>query len=136
MPVELSQLMQLVSRQRTSLQVGDLPRIVATYLQCHPAIVYLGHEEILKIVHKHPEIRVEELQCLPFAISKGEYREDRQRGRCVTIFYKSSINNKLYIIGLKSTYDGGEVWIQSFYRTTQSKAQNKRQGRKLICNSK
>src|SRR5580700_5202100 len=80
MPVELSQLMQLVSRQRTSLQVGDLPRIVATYLQCHPAIVYLGHEEILKIVHKHPEIRVEELQCLPFAISKGEYREDRQRG--------------------------------------------------------
>jgi len=98
MPVELSLLMQLVSGQKSSLQVGDLPRTVASYLRCRPAIVYLGHEEVLKIVHKHSEIRVEELQCLPFAIAKGEYREDRQRGRCVTIFYKSPINNKLYII--------------------------------------
>jgi hypothetical protein len=108
--------MQLVSGQKSSLQVGDLPRIVAEYLGCHPAIVYLGHNEVIKIVRKHSAIRVEELQCLPFAIAKGEYREDQARGKCVTVFYNEPSKNKLYIIGLKSACRGGEVWVQSFYR--------------------
>jgi hypothetical protein len=101
--------MQLVSGQKPSLQVGDLPRVVAEHLGCHPAIVYLGHEEVLKIVRKHPKIRVEELQCLPFAIAKGEYREDPERGKCVTVFYNEPTKNKLYLIGLKSACAGGEV---------------------------
>jgi hypothetical protein len=61
--------MQLVSGQKSSLPVGDLPQDVAKYLGCHHGIVYLGHKEVLKIVRKHPEIHVEELQCLPFAIA-------------------------------------------------------------------
>ncbi len=69
MPMELSHLIQLVCGQKSSLPVGDLPQDVAKYLGCHPGIVYLGHKEVLKIVRKHPEIRVEELQCLPFAIA-------------------------------------------------------------------
>ena len=69
MPMELSHLIQLVCGQKSSLPVGDLPQDVAKYLGCHPGIVYLGHKEVLKIVRKHREIRVEELQCLPFAIA-------------------------------------------------------------------
>jgi hypothetical protein len=93
MPMEL---IQLVSGQKSSLPVGDLPRDVAKYLGCHLGIVYLGHKEVLKIVRKHPEIRVEELQCLPFAIALGEYREDAHRECCVTIFYNEPIKNTLY----------------------------------------
>ena len=62
-------MIQLVSGQKSSLPVGDLPQDVAKYLGCHLGLVYLGHKEVLKIVRKHPEIRVEELQCLPFAIA-------------------------------------------------------------------
>jgi hypothetical protein len=132
MPVELSHLMQLVSGQKSSLPVGDLPRAVAKHLGCHPAIVYLGHKEVLKIVRKHPEISVEELQCLPFAIAQGEYHEDTCRAQCVTIFYNEPTKSKLYIIGVKSACSGGEAWIQSFYRTTPDKSKNKRQ-HKLLC---
>ncbi|MGO9238851.1 MAG: hypothetical protein ACLP4V_33875 [Methylocella sp.] len=64
-------MMQLVSGQKSSLPVGDLPEDVAKYLGCYPGIVYLGHKEVLKIIRKHPEIRVEERQCLPFAIALG-----------------------------------------------------------------
>jgi hypothetical protein len=128
--------MQLVSGQRTSLQVGDLPRPVAAYLGCHPAIVYLGHSEVLKIVRKHSEIRVEELQCLPYAIADGEYRDDAQRGRCVTVFYNEPRKNKLYIIGLKAACRGCEVWVQSFYRTTPDKAKNKRQNNSFLYKKK
>jgi hypothetical protein len=132
MPVELSYLMQLVSGQKPSLQVGELPRVVAEHLGCHPAIVYLGHEEVLKIVRKHPKIRVEELQCLPFAIAKGEYREDHERGKCVTVFYNEPTKNKLYLIGLKSACAGGEVWVQSFYRTSPENCRSKRGKNKLL----
>jgi hypothetical protein len=132
MPVELSHLMQLVAGQKPSLQVGDLPRPVAEYLRCHPAIVYLGHSEVLKIVRKHREIRVEELQCLPYAIANGEYRDDPQRGQCVTVYYNESTRNKLYIVGLKSACRGGEVWVQTFHRTTPDKAKNKQQNSTLL----
>src|SRR5208337_5479177 len=102
MPMELSHLIQLVCGQKSSLPVGDLPQDVAKYLGCYPGIVYLGHKEVLKIVRKHPEIRVEELQCLPFAIALGEYREDAHRERCVTIFYKEPIKNTPYTTRVKS----------------------------------
>jgi hypothetical protein len=73
MPVELSHLMQLAMGQKPALQVGDLPRIVAEYLGCHPAIVFLGHRELMKIGGKHGEIKHAELQQLPFMIAKGAY---------------------------------------------------------------
>ena len=133
MAMELSHLMQLVSGQKSSLPVGDLPQDVAKYLGCHPGIVYLAHKEVLKIVRKHPEIHVEELQCLPFAIALGEYREDAHRECCVTIFYNEPIKNTLYIIGVKSACSDGEAWVQSFYRTTPDKSKNKRQHNKLLC---
>ena len=136
MPMELSHLIQLVCGQKSSLPVGDLPQDVAKYLGCYPGIVYLGHKEVLKIVRKHPEIRVEELQCLPFAIALGEYREDSHRERCVTIFYKEPIKNTLYTIGVKSACSDGEAWVQSFYRTTPDKSKNKRQHNKLLCKAR
>jgi hypothetical protein len=126
--MELSHLIQLVSGQKSSLPVGDLPQDVAKYLGCH-----LGHKEVLKIVRKHPEIRVEELLCLPFAIALGEYREDAHRERCVTIFYNEPIKNTLYIIGVKSASSDGETWVQSFYRTTRDKSKNKHQHNKILC---
>jgi hypothetical protein len=89
--------------------------------------------EVLKIVRKHPEIHVEELQCLPFAIALGEYRKDARRECCVTIFYNEPIKNTLYIIGVKSACSDGEAWVQSFYRTTPDKSKNKRQHNKLLC---
>jgi hypothetical protein len=84
-------------------------------------------------VRKHPEIRVEELLCLPFAIALGEYREDAHRERCVTIFYNEPIKNTLYIIGVKSASSDGETWVQSFYRTTPDKSKNKHQHNKILC---
>ena len=133
MPMELSHLIQLVCGQKSSLPVGDLPQDVAKYLGCHPGIVYLGHKEVLTIVRKHPEIHVEELQCLPFAIALGEYREGAHRECCVTIFYNEPIKNTLYIIGVKSACSDGGAWVQSFYRTTPDKSKNKRQHNKLLC---
>src|SRR5262245_8522458 len=118
MPVELSLLMQLVAGQKTSLPVGDLPHDVAKYLKCHPAIAYLGHKEVTKIVRKHGDVRIEQLQSLPYAIKDGEYRDDPGRGNCVTIYWENPTDRALYLIGLKSASIGGEVWVQTFHKTT------------------
>jgi hypothetical protein len=128
MPVELSLLMQLVSGQKRSLPVGDLPIIVANYMNCHPAIVYLGHKEVIKIVGKHGEkIRVEQLQCLPFAIKNGEYRADHARNRTVSIYYRNPFDKELYVIGIKAASKGGEVWICTFYKSSERNVKNQRE---------
>ena len=123
MPVELSQLMQLALGKPPALQVGDLPRPVAEHLGCHPAIVWLGTAELGKIVRKHgDQIKVENLQCLPYAISDGVYYKDQNRPNCVTVYYRDKYTNLQYVIGLKPANRGGEVWIQTFYRIDDRKA--------------
>jgi hypothetical protein len=103
MPVELSQLMQLAMGQLPALQMGDLPRPVAEYLKCHPAIVWLGPNELAKIVRKHgDDIRHEQLQCMPFAIKDGEYYTEECRPNCVTIIYRERNVGLQYTIGLKA----------------------------------
>jgi hypothetical protein len=127
MPVELSHLMQLVAGRKQSLPVGDLPRGIANYMNCHPGIVYLGHREVIKIVGKHGEkIRVEQLQCLPFAIKDGEYRADPARGGSVSIYYRNPFDNELYVIGIKAAAKGGEVWICTLYQGSERNAENQR----------
>src|ERR1019366_6955008 len=85
----------------TLLATIEFLSIYIAHLKPVPPIILqeaLGHKEVLKIVRKHPEIHVEELQCLPFAIALGEYREGAHRECCVTIFYNEPIKNTLYII--------------------------------------
>lgn len=101
MPVEFSQLMQLSRGKPPALHVGDLPRPVAEQLKCHPAIVWLGTQELSKIVTKHSSIRVEQLQCLPAAIRDGHYYLEQQRPFCLTVFYTEAATGREYIIGLK-----------------------------------
>ncbi len=125
MPVELSHLMQLAYGQKTELQVGDLPRDVAEYLESHPAIVFLGHHELLKIRTSHLEIEVKEFQTLPMMIKDGRYIKDNKRANCVTLFYESIDTHKFYTAGLKATDSGGEVWVQTFHRTTANKARKR-----------
>ncbi len=120
--------MQLASGQKTSLQVGDLPRPVATYLRCHPAIVFLGHKEMLKISKKHTEITSLEFLQLPFLIKDGHYYEDEKRRNCVTIYHKLPDDPRLYIAGLKAVDHGCEVWVQTFYRIDDSSRRNPHEG--------
>jgi len=123
MPVELSQLMQLAMGRPPALQVGDLPRPVAQHLKCHPAIVWLGAAELSKIVKKHgSEIKLEQLQCLPFAIRDGEYYSEIKRPNCVTVYYRDRDTKLQYIIGLKPASRGCEVWVQTFFRIDDTKA--------------
>lgn len=127
MPVELSQLMQLVAGKTPALQVGDLPRPVAEFLGCHPAIVWLGHREVQKIVRKHGDsINVPHLQSLPFAIKDGSYYSDPSRTNCVTIYHRFSHDELQYVIGLKPADRGCEVWVQTFYRIDDTKADKRK----------
>lgn len=125
MPVELSELMQLALGQRPYLLVGELPRPVATYLGCNPGLVYLGRNELMKITFKHKEIAREELQCLPHMIKSGRYLTVSDRANCVTIIAAGLATDLLYQCGIKATANGGEVWIQTFHRTTPKKAERK-----------
>lgn len=124
--------MQLGRGQKPALQVGDLPRPVAEYLNCHPAIVFLGHRELLKIGGKHKEIGAAEFQQLPFLIKCGRYYEDARRPRCVTVFYELPSDGKLYVAGLKAAARGCEVWIQTFHRIDDYRARAKIEIAKLI----
>jgi hypothetical protein len=127
MPVELSHLMQLVRGQKQSLPVGDLPRVIADRLHCNPGIVYLGHREVIKIVGNHGEkIRVEQLQCLPFAIKDGEYRADPARGGSISIYYRNPFDNELYVIGIKPASKRGEVWVCTLYQSSDRNTKNQR----------
>jgi hypothetical protein len=133
MPVELSQLMQLVAGQRQSLQVGDLPRVVAERLECHPAVVYLGHREVIKIVRLHGStIKVEELQSLPYMVRDAEYRVDPMRRVCASLYFHDQEKACLYVIGLKPACRGGEIWISTFYRSSVEKQVSQRSRGELV----
>jgi hypothetical protein len=131
MPVELSHLMQLAMGRLPALQVGDLPRPVAEYMHCHPAIVWLGAQQLQKIVRDHPEIRVEQLQCLPFAIHDARYYCDKERSNCLTAYYTAELRGQ-YLIGIKPAIRGGEVWIQTFYRQDDKTALRRQSKSSLI----
>lgn len=116
MPIELSHLMQLALGTKKSLQVGDLPEAVAQHMGCHPAIVFLGHRELIKITKKHQEIEVTEFQYLSIAIREGCYRtDDQDRLHHVTVLYERPDNGVTYLIGLKAAEKGREVWIATYY---------------------
>jgi len=132
MPIELSELLHLARGYKPALQVGDLPRGIAVFLKCHPAIVFLGTKEVHKIVRKHPEIKLDELQCLHIAIKEGEYYFDKSRSNCVTIFYTPRDKRDIYLIALKATQGGYEVWVQTFHRISPSKAEKKKKGCKKL----
>jgi hypothetical protein len=127
--------MQLVAGQRSSVQVGELPRAVAKHLKCEPGVVYLGHKEVVKIVRKHgTTVRVEQLQCLPFAIHDGEYRADPARNGPLTIYYRDGYDDHLYVIGLKSACKGGEVWIRTLFLCSEDNVRNQRERAMLLRN--
>jgi len=125
--------MQLVAGQRKSLQVGDVPFLIAQRLNCHPAIVYLGHKEVLKIVGKHGEgIRVEQLQTIWLAIRDGEYRSDPNRtNKAISVYYREPVSSELYVVGLKRV-SGCELWVSTFYRSGDKKQANQRSRGELL----
>jgi hypothetical protein len=133
MAVELSRLMQLAMGQLPALQMGDLPRPVAEYLKCHPAIVWLGPNELTKIARKHgDDIKLEQLQCMPFALRDGEYYTEDRRPNCVTIIYRERTAGLQYTIGLKAAGRGSEVWVQTFHRIDDRKAARRRAARSFL----
>lgn len=133
MAIELSHLMQLVMGQKQALTVGDLPRIVATAVGCHPAVVYLGHREVAKIVRGHGDgIGVEQLQCLTFAIKDAEYRLDAMRRNALSLYYHNPVDNEFYVIGLKHACSRSEVWVSTFFRTSETKQRSQRERAELL----
>ena len=133
MPLELSHLMQLALGQITSLTVGDLPRPVAEYLKCHPAIVFIGNKEFFKIRKRHPNIEVAEFQHLTLAVRNGLYLTDSSRPNCVTLIYRNPDNGKLYQVGLKSALQGGEVWVATYHRTNPGNAKQRMNQSDVLC---
>jgi len=117
MPIELSQLMQLFAGQKPSLQVGELPRPVAAHLRCSPGVVYLGHNEFRKIVGKHTEVCVADVQLLHDAVRNGRYYSDEQgRSNCATIIHERGSEEMAFLVGLKVAEKGGEVWVSTYHR--------------------
>lgn len=133
MAIELSHLMQLVAGQKQVLTVGDLPRSVAAAVGCHPAVVYLGHREVLKIVRAHGDgVGVEQLQCLTFAVSDAEYRLDSMRKNALSLYYQNPIDKEFYVVGLKHASGRREVWVSTFFRTSENKQRAQRQRAELL----
>ena len=125
--------MQLVAGQKPVLTVGDLPRVVAEAVSCHPAIVYVGHKEVVKIVRGHSEgVGVEQLQCLTFAVRDAEYRLDAMRRNALSLYYRSPIDEEFYVIGLKHACGRREVWVSTFYRTSEDKQRSQRERSTLL----
>lgn len=132
MPVELSELMQLAMGRKPNLVMGDLPRPMAALMNCHPAIVYLGHKEFHHIVTRHKEMQREEFQLIPSLIKTGTYYAHDQYPRSLTIFGELLHDGKLYTLGLKSANGGGEVWVQTMFRTGVKKALRRVAPMKLV----
>ena len=114
--------MQLAQGTLPALQVGDLPRPVAEHFKCHPAIIWLGTKELAKIVSKHSDIRLEQLQSLPYMIRDGTHYLEAIHPNSVPIFYRSAAEARWYIIGVKPASRGSEVWVQTFFYISDKKA--------------
>lgn len=69
----------------------------------------------MEIVTKHSSIRIEQLQCLAAAIRDGRYYLEPARPHCVTAFYREPTAERQYIVGLKPTSGGSELWVQTFF---------------------
>ncbi|MCL6707443.1 hypothetical protein M8R20_10560 [Pseudomonas sp. R2.Fl] len=128
----MSELMQLALGHRPHLLVGDLPRPVAAFLGCHPAVVYLGHETMLHIAEKHPEMKREEFQMMPYLLRSGSYYFQPGRPRSVSVFGSLDHDRKRYMIGLKSAEKGCEVWVETMFRTGEKKGLRRIRGCQLV----
>lgn len=117
--------MQLATGLRSELAVGDLPRPVASYLRCDPAIVFLGTAVMKKVVTKHQVADWEPFQLLPLVVRDGIYYRDAARSNCVTVVYSHPETGKLYLTGIKSASSGAEAWVQTIYRTDERKVRSK-----------
>lgn len=102
--------------------MGDLPCPVAALWNCHPAVVYLGHKEFHHIASRHVEMKREEFQLIPSLITTGAYYAHEDFPKSLTIFGELMHDGKLYTLGLKSANGGGEVWVQTMFRTGVKKA--------------
>lgn len=132
MPVELSELMQLALGQRPNLTMGDLPRPVARIMNCHPAIVFLGHKEFQHIASSHKEIQRAEFQLIPWLIRDGSYYFHAQYPKSITVFGQLMHDNKLYTLGLKAAGGGCEVWVQTMFRMGLKKAMRRAAPMELV----
>lgn len=59
---------------------------------------------------------------MPYIIKGGSYYSVPNRSNCATIFGYATEQNLMYQIGIKAADNGGEVWVQTFHRTTELKA--------------
>jgi hypothetical protein len=75
--------------------------------------VRLRHDYALKLHHKHG-FRVDEFPLLPITVDCGRAISDETR--CLTFFFfERVISNRWYQATIKSTRDGREVWVSTFY---------------------
>jgi hypothetical protein len=87
----------------------------------------------VKIVTEHPDgVRVEQLQCLTFAVRDAEYRRDAQRRNALSLYYRNPVDGEFYVIGLKHASGRREVWVSTMYRTSEKNQRCQRERAELL----
>ena len=104
-------------------QVGVLPDKVWRSLKWPCPWDYLGESGLHHFAMKHPYVSDCELLWLPLAIVSGIIVHITKNPRQILVAYHSE-QGTFFRCALKSAQSGTEVWVDSFYRTSEAQFKN------------
>jgi hypothetical protein len=118
MALTLEDLEDLTNNYRDPIRVGEFPIEVAKLLNLKNHNVYLSRNSLLHIQKTHPDIDHFTLLNLPFGIERGLLVQEKAKPHIVLSSFIESATNTRFISALKITQQGTEVWVSSFYRSS------------------
>ena len=118
MALTLEDLEDLTNNHRDPIRVGEIPIDVAKILNLKNHNVYLSRFSLLHIQAGHPDIDHFALLNLPFGIERGLLVQEKTKPHIVLSSFVEAATNTRFISALKITQHGTEVWVSSFYRSS------------------
>jgi hypothetical protein len=118
MSLTLEDLEDLANNQRDPIRVGEIPMEVAMFLNLKNHNVYLSRYSLLHIQAAHPDIDNFALLNLPFGIQRGLLVQEMAKPHIVLSSFVEATTNTRFISALKITQRGTEIWVSSFYRSS------------------
>jgi hypothetical protein len=119
MALTLEDLEDLSRNYRDPIWVGVIPNKVAEILELKNPNVYLSRFSLMHIQAAHPDIDNFTLLKIPFNIERGLLVQERAKPNILLSSFQDTGSNMRFISALKIAQAGTEIWLSSFYRSSQ-----------------
>jgi hypothetical protein len=118
MPLELSRLHNLrCGPALASVQIGEIPEIVAKSLTTEFRSVNLSREKYEEILRKHSDLRDNDFLQLPYILKHGLWIEEAGQINCRLVSSPIPSSDQRYKVVVKKSKSSPDLWLKSFHRT-------------------